>query len=71
MKSKQKKAPRFLRIILIPLMALVFLVGFIASIVGEKENSQKRIKTPGITQKVYDLQMQLNVPDEKQKVKIE
>jgi hypothetical protein len=71
MKSKQKKAPRFLRIMLMPLMALVFLAGFIASIVGEKKNNQKRIKTPGITQKVYDLQMQLDVPDEKQTVTVE
>jgi hypothetical protein len=71
MKLKQKKAPRSLRIMLMPLMALVFLAGFIASIVGEKKNSQKRIKTPAITQKVYDLKMQLNVPDEKQTVEVE
>jgi hypothetical protein len=72
MKSKPKKTPnRFLRIMLIPIIALVFFAGFITSIVGEKKNNQKLAKKQHVNQKAYNLQMQLNVPEENQTVKVE
>jgi len=68
---KSQRRPRTLRILLMPLLAIVFLIGFIASFYGEKKENQQ-IRHQTITKQIghqtYDFEMRV-IPQEEQTIK--
>jgi CHASE3 domain sensor protein len=60
-----------LRILLMPLLAIVFLIGFIASFYGEKKENQQirnQTVTKQIVHQTYDLEIRV-IPQEEQTIK--
>ena len=67
----QQRTPKSLRLLLMPLMAFVFFIGFIASLYGErKENSQIRNRAMTTNEKpqAYDFEMRLIPKEEEQTI---
>jgi CHASE3 domain sensor protein len=68
---KPQRIPITLRILLMPLLAIVFLIGFIASFYGEKKENQQirnQTVTKQIVHQTYDLEIRV-IPQEEQTIK--